>query len=99
MHSNKLILSCRNINKLENHIAIYHNYNTHKILFFVQKNNFEDLFNIEINENNIDNGFDLLDIIHKDDIHLFCIFYPGSRLHGGAGPHTFSTFQRNVHRL
>ncbi|WP_373002949.1 PAS domain-containing protein [Sulfurimonas sp.] len=74
MHSNESILYCKNIQELNNDLAIYHTSNNEELLFFVDKKNFEDLFDLEIDEEIINNGINLLEIIHTDDIELFDIF-------------------------
>ncbi|EHP28711.1 GAF sensor signal transduction histidine kinase [Sulfurimonas gotlandica GD1] len=81
MHSNESILRCKNIEVLDDHVAIYNNYNTNEILFFIEKNNFEILFGMEIEEDNINNGINLVNIIHPDDIDLFCISNPADITH------------------
>jgi len=74
INAEKSILQCKNIKALENHIPLYHYYTDCLLLFYVEEKNFENLFDIDIDEQMMNVGIELTTVIHPDDIELFCIF-------------------------
>ena len=71
IYSNKTIFYCKNIKELNNHIAIYYNFKESKFLFFIDIKNYEDILDIKVDEDSINNGISLLDILHQNDLELF----------------------------
>ncbi len=70
-----------NPESLKNHATLHYTYNNQQLLFFVEKEKFETLFDIEIDERIQHIGLDLLEVIHPDDVDLFAIANPGYSLY------------------
>ena len=58
---------------IKNTILIYNNYNNKQLLFYIEKENFETIFEIKIHQEILNNGINLLELIHPDDIEVFVI--------------------------
>ena len=73
MSLENIIAQCRKIKGLQVHIVIFHRYNNHLLLFCVDKNNYEDIFDLRVDEQMITTGINLNEVIHPDDVELFAI--------------------------
>ncbi|WP_373036374.1 PAS domain-containing protein [Sulfurimonas sp.] len=76
MYSKESILYCKNTKELGNNVVICHDYGNREFLFLVEKKSFEELLDVKIDEKTMNDGIELLSILHTDDIELFNIPNP-----------------------
>jgi len=64
-----------------NHVTLYYSYNNQQLLFYVEKENFEAIFDITMSEEILNVGINLPELIHPDDVELFAISNSSDSLH------------------
>ena len=79
-NSQKTALNSANMEALKNHISIYHNHNDQQLLFYVEKENFEAIFDIGMNKAISKKRIHLLELIHPHDVELFGVSDAGDSL-------------------
>ncbi len=63
----------KNREAFKHHVILLHHCDNQKLLFCVEKENFETLFDIQADKQVIAHGIELLSVIHPDDVASFCI--------------------------
>jgi hypothetical protein len=59
---------------LKNKIALFHKCHEYNLLFQIAHEDFEARFGIDVDITLLENGLDIIDVVHPDDIELFCVY-------------------------
>ncbi|MFA6136976.1 MAG: EAL domain-containing protein [Sulfurimonas sp.] len=73
MINGEIFRDVKNREAFKNDVILLHYYDNQKLLFCVEKENFETLFDIQADKQIISHGIELLSVIHPDDVASFCI--------------------------